>query len=41
MHADFEKLGIFYNTVFKMFSSDVTYWLCLFVIFLVNYGFVM
>jgi len=39
--APFEKLGIFYNTVFKMLSSDVTYWMILFIIFLLNYGFVM
>jgi len=36
--APFENLGILYNTVFKMLGRDVTYWLVLFIIFLVNYG---
>lgn len=38
---EFERLGIFYKTVFKMLGSDVFYWIELFGIFLVNYGLVM
>ena len=37
----FEKLGIFYKTVFQMLASDVFNWMVLFVIFLFNYGMVM
>ncbi len=39
--SPFEKLGVFYNSCFKMLAKDVTYWLVLFAIFLLNYGFVM
>ena len=41
MLAPFEKLGIFYNSVFKMLYSDVSIWLVLFSIILLNYGFAM
>ena len=37
----FEKLGIFYKTVFQMLASDVFNWMILFFIFLFNYGIVM
>ena len=38
---EFETIGTFYKTVYKMLGTDVTYWLILFVIFLTNYGLVM
>ena len=33
-----ERLGVFYLSVFKMLASDVTVFVFLFFIFLVNYG---
>eukprot|EP00966_Prymnesium_polylepis_P031443 731388-Prymnesium_polylepis.1 len=36
--APYEKLGIIYLAVFKMLASDVTLFIFLFVIFLLNYG---
>jgi len=38
---EFEKLGIFYKTVFTMLYSDVANWILLFIIFFLNYGMVM
>ena len=33
-----ERLGVFYLSVFKMLASDVTVFIFLFCIFLLNYG---
>ena len=36
-----EDMGVLYITVFKMLKSDVKYWLVMFIVFLINFGFVM